>query len=160
MTLRVGFGYDIHRLVPGRPLFLGGIRIAFEKGLLGHSDGDAAAHAVADALLGAAGLGDLGEHFPADDPQWAGASGARILEETARLLRARHLEVVQADITVVAETPRLAPHRAAMVEAISAALSCEPSAISIKARSNEGLGEIGRGEAICAFAVAMVRQGG
>jgi 2-C-methyl-D-erythritol 2,4-cyclodiphosphate synthase len=159
MNLRVGFGYDIHRLVPGRPLFLGGIRIPFEKGLLGHSDGDAAAHALADALLGAAGLGDLGEHFPSEDPKWSGASGTSILGETARILRAREAEVVQADITVVAESPKLGPHRSAMIQAVSAALSCQPSAVSIKARSNEGLGEIGRGEAICAFAVALIRQG-
>ena len=159
MNVRVGFGYDIHRLVPGRPLMLGGVRVPFEKGLLGHSDGDVAAHALADALLGAAGLGDLGRHFPSGDPAWAGASGARILEETRRILYQNGATLVQADLTVVAEEPRLSPHAPAMRAALASALACEAGALSIKGRTHDGLGEIGRGEAICAYAVVLVRLG-
>jgi 2-C-methyl-D-erythritol 2,4-cyclodiphosphate synthase len=157
MSVRVGFGYDIHRLVPGRSLFLGCVEIAFPKGLLGHSDGDAAAHALVDAVLGAAGLGDLGAHFPPGDPQWAGASGAHILVRTRELLRARGAGFVQGDVTILAEAPRLEPHREAMRRAMSDPLGCDPSALSVKARTNEGMGEIGRGEAIAAFAVVLVR---
>jgi 2-C-methyl-D-erythritol 2,4-cyclodiphosphate synthase len=160
LNLRVGFGYDIHRLVEGRPLFLAGIEIPFSKGLLGHSDGDAAVHALADALLSASGLGDLGQHFPPHDPQWAGVSGIRLLEETRRLLRTRGARIQQADLTIVAEEPMLFPHRATMARVVAAALGCNPSVINIKGRTNEGLDAIGRGEAIAAYAVALIRVEG
>ena len=152
---RVGFGYDIHRLMEGRPLFLGCVEIAFPCGLAGHSDGDAAAHAVADALLGAAGLDDIGIHFPPGDPGWAGARGAELLAETRRLLMERGLRPLQVSVTIVAEAPRLAPYRAAMQAATAEALGLDPSAVSFKGRTNEGLDAIGRGEAIAAYAVVL-----
>lgn len=157
MNLRIGFGYDIHRLVAGRPLFLGCCPIPFDRGLLGHSDGDVAAHALADAMLSAAGAGDLGRHFPSGDPAWAGAPGRRILEETARILKEQGASLAQADLTIVAEEPRLAPHREAMIAALAAAVGCDPAAVNVKGRSNEGMGELGRGEAICAYAVVLIR---
>jgi 2-C-methyl-D-erythritol 2,4-cyclodiphosphate synthase len=153
---RVGFGYDIHRLTPGRPLFLGGIRFDFDRGLLGHSDGDVAAHALADALLSAAGAGDLGTNFPPGDPAWAGAAGAVILHETSRKLAAHGATLTHADITVVAEAPKIAPHVPQMRQALADALGVPPERVSIKGRTNEGLGEIGRGEAIAAYAVALI----
>jgi len=156
---RIGFSYDIHRLVPGRPLRLGCVEIPHDRGPLGHSDGDAAAHAVADALLGAAGLGDIGQHFPPGDPRWAGAAGALLLAETRRLLEERGFRIVQADVTIVLETPRLAPFRAAMSAAIGAALGIDAGTVSVKARSHEGIGEIGRGEALAAYAVVLVDPG-
>jgi 2-C-methyl-D-erythritol 2,4-cyclodiphosphate synthase len=152
---RVGFGYDIHRLMEGRPLFLGCVEISFPCGLAGHSDGDAAAHAVADALLGAAGLGDLGTHFPPGDPRWAGARGADLLSETRRLLAAQGLRPLQVSATIVAEAPRIAPYREAMQAATAAALGLDPAAVSFKGRTNEGLDAIGRGEAIAAYAVVL-----
>jgi 2-C-methyl-D-erythritol 2,4-cyclodiphosphate synthase len=157
MNVRVGFGYDIHRLVTGRPLFLGGVEVPFTKGLLGHSDGDAAAHALADALLGAAALGDLGAHFPPGDPEWAGASGVRILRRTRELLQARGASFLQGDVTILAEAPRLQEHREAMQKAMSAPLGCDPSALSVKARTNEGMGDVGREEAMAAYAVVLIR---
>lgn len=155
--LRVGFSYDIHRLVSGRPLHLGCLEIPHDQGLLGHSDGDVAAHALADAMLGAAGLGDLGDHFPATGA-WAGASGSAILARVRELLAAKGASFVQGDVTILAELPRLAPHRAAMQEAMAAALGCAPGAVSIKARTHEGMGEIGRGEAMAAYAVVLIRR--
>ena len=156
MTPRIGFGYDIHRLVAGRPMHLACLEIPFDRGPIGHSDGDVAAHAVADALLSAAGLGDIGTHFPPGDPRWAGASGVRILEETRRLLDEVRARPHQIDITVVAEAPKIAPHREAMRRALAGALRIEPSLVGIKGRSHEGLGAIGRGEAIAAYAVVLV----
>jgi 2-C-methyl-D-erythritol 2,4-cyclodiphosphate synthase len=156
MIQRIGFGYDIHRLVTGRPLFLGAIEIPFEKGLFGHSDGDVAVHAVADATLSACGLGDLGTHFPPGDPQWAGVSGTRLLEEVRKRLAAQSYRLVHADVTIVAEEPKVATYREAMSRAMAAALSCRPSVFSIKGRTNEGLGEIGRGEAIAAYALVLL----
>lgn len=156
---RIGFSYDIHRLVAGRPLRLGCVEIPHDRGPLGHSDGDAAAHAVADALLGAAGLGDIGQHFPPGDPRWAGASGDRLLSETRRLLEERGIRIVQADVTIVLEVPRLAPYRMAMAGAIGAALGIDAAAVSVKARSHEGIGEIGRGEALAAYAVVLIDPG-
>jgi 2-C-methyl-D-erythritol 2,4-cyclodiphosphate synthase len=152
---RVGFGYDIHRLVAGRALFLGCVEIPFPRGLAGHSDGDAAAHAVADALLGAAGLGDIGIHFPPGDPRWAGVRGAVLLGETRVLLAARGLRPLQVDVTIVAEAPRLAPYREAMQAATAVALGLDPTFISFKGRTNEGFDAIGQGEAIAAYAVAL-----
>jgi 2-C-methyl-D-erythritol 2,4-cyclodiphosphate synthase len=155
---RVGFGYDIHRLEAGRPLYLGCVEIPFPSGLVGHSDGDAAAHAVADALLGAAGLGDIGVHFPPGDPQWAGVHGAALLSETRRLLAEKGLRPLQVSVTIVAEAPRLAPFREAMQAATAMALGLDPAAVSFKGRTNEQLDAIGRGEAIAAYAVVLTAE--
>lgn len=153
--MRVGLGFDAHRFDPDRELVLGGVRVADSPGLAGHSDGDALAHAVADALLGAAGLGDLGEHFPAND-RWRGASGASILEEVIVKLRNAGLRVRNVDATVVAQTPRLEPHRGAMVDKLAAAMSVASSAVSVKATTTDEMGSIGRAEGIAALAVASV----
>ena len=156
--IRVGFGYDIHRLAEGRSLWLGCVHIPHARGLLGHSDGDVIAHALCDAALGAAALGDLGMHFPPGDPAWKDAPGRRLLEETARLLGEVGARLVQADLTVLAETPRLSPHREAMIAALAAAWGCSMHDLSLKARTHEGLGAVGRGEAIAAYAVVLVEQ--
>ncbi|MGI8774580.1 MAG: 2-C-methyl-D-erythritol 2,4-cyclodiphosphate synthase [Actinomycetota bacterium] len=155
--MRIGHGFDAHAFVPGRPLVLGGVTIEHPRGLTGHSDADVVAHAIADALLGAAAMGDLGRHFPPDE-RWKNASGATILEATASLLRHAGFEVVNVDATVVAEAPRLAPHLEAMISIISAALSLSPGAVSVKATSTDGLGFTGRGEGAACFAVALVRS--
>jgi 2-C-methyl-D-erythritol 2,4-cyclodiphosphate synthase len=156
--IRVGFGYDIHRLVEGRPLWIGCVLIPHATGLLGHSDGDVVAHSLCDAALGAAGLGDLGMHFPPADPKWKDAPGRRLIHETKQLLQVAGARLVQADFTVLAEAPRLAPHREAMIAALAESWGCSPRDLSIKARTNEGLGEVGRGEAIAAYAVVLVEQ--
>jgi 2-C-methyl-D-erythritol 2,4-cyclodiphosphate synthase len=153
---RVGFSYDIHRLEAGRPLFLGCVEIPYPRGLDGHSDGDAAAHAVADALLGAAALGDIGVHFPVGDPLWEGVAGTVILAETRRLLDAAGFRPLQVDVTVIAEEPKMMPHRAAMQAATAAPLGLDPGLVSYKGRTNEGMGAVGRGEAIAVYAVALV----
>jgi len=156
--MRIGFGYDIHRLVAGRPLWIGCLQIPHESGLLGHSDGDVIAHASCDAALGAAGLGDLGAHFPPGDPKWKDAPGSRLIEHTRQLLEEVGARLRQADLTVLAEAPRLAPYREAMLEALARAWGCSPRDLSLKARTNEGLGAIGRGEAIAAYAVVLIEQ--
>jgi 2-C-methyl-D-erythritol 2,4-cyclodiphosphate synthase len=153
---RVGIGYDIHRLVEGRPLRLGGIEIAYERGLIGHSDGDVLCHAIADALLGAAALGEIGALFPPSDPKWKGITGGAILREIAARIGAAGLRIGNLDAVLIAEKPPLAPHRDAMREAIAIDLACDPLLISIKIKSNEGCDAIGRGEAIAAQAVAWV----
>lgn len=163
MNLRIGHGYDIHRLEAGRPLFLGCVEIPFDRGLLGHSDGDVAAHALADALLGAAGFGDLGRHFPESDPTTRGMSGTRLLEETSRKIQAAGFAIVHADVTIVAEAPRLSPHRDAMLAAITTALgvgALDSKVLGLKARTNEGLDAIGEGRAIAAYAVVLLRGRG
>ena len=153
--MAVGFGYDIHRLVPGRKLFLGGVEIAHETGLLGHSDGDVLLHAVIDALLGAAGLGDIGRLFPDTDPAIQGISSAKMVEKVVGLLQGRW-EVENIDVTIVAEAPRLAPHNDALRARVSALVGCPR--ISIKAKTNEGLGPIGHKEAIACYAVAQLKK--
>lgn len=153
---RVGVGYDIHRLVGGRPLHLGAIEIDHDRGLLGHSDGDVLCHAVADALLGAAGLGEIGTLFPPTDPRWEGIAGGEILRRIAARLGAAGLVIGNIDAVVIAEEPPLAPHREAMREAIASSLGCDPHRVSIKIKSNEGCDATGRGEAIAAHAVAWV----
>lgn len=155
--VRVGFGYDIHRLVPGRPLLLGGVEIPYERGLLGHSDGDAVAHAICDAALGAIGLGDIGAQFPDHDPRWKGVAGSELLSRTVLLLAARGARFLQVDVTVVAEEPRLAPYRESILGRLCALLGTE--LISLKARTNEGLGAVGRGEAIQVYAVVLLEVG-
>ncbi len=153
---RVGIGYDVHRLEPGRRLILGGVEIAAERGPVGHSDGDALAHALCDALLGAAGLGDIGTHFPDTDPRWKGVSSLLFLERTAALLAERGLRIAWIDTVVIAERPKLGPHFPAMREALARSLGIPGERISLKAKTNEGLGELGRGEAIAAQAIAAL----
>lgn len=157
--LRVGVGYDSHRLVEGRPLILGGQRIPFERGLAGHSDGDAVAHALTDALLGAAALGDIGQLFPDSDPQWKDADSLVLLRQVCERLRARGFSPRQVDVSIIVERPRLAPHFPAMAAALSAALGVPLTAIGLKAKTNEGMGFIGRGEGIAVMAVATVEGG-
>ncbi len=153
---RVGIGYDSHRFGPGRPLVLGGVEIAHTAGLIGHSDADAVTHALIDALLGAAGAGDIGQLFPDTDPTWAGANSIELLRGAVERVRAQGYQPVQVDITVIAEAPKLGPHRARMVAALAPALGVEASAVSIKAKTNEGMGWIGRGEGVAVLAVATV----
>jgi len=154
---RAGIGYDIHRLVTGRPLVLGGVEIPHPTGLAGHSDADVAAHAIGSALLGALALGDLGRHFPPGDPRFAAISSRVLLERIAALVRDRGAEIVNVDVTVVAEAPRLAPHIESMRERLAASLGVAVGQVSVKAATNEGCDAIGRGEAIAAHAVASVR---
>ena len=156
--LRLGHGYDLHRLVPGRPLFLGGVEIPFAAGLLGHSDADVLAHALGDALLGAAALGDLGEHFPDREPRWAGLSGAELLAAVMAKVRSVGFELVNADLTLVGEKPKIAPYRQAMTKALASALAVDPGLLNIKATTTEGLGDVGRGRALAAWATAALRR--
>jgi 2-C-methyl-D-erythritol 2,4-cyclodiphosphate synthase len=153
---RSGIGYDLHRLAAGRKLVLGGIEVPFEKGPVGHSDGDALAHAICDALLGAAGLGDIGTHFPDTDPKWKDAKSLRFLEHVRGLLAERRLRIMHLDAIVITERPKLGPHFSAMREALARALGIETSRINLKAKTNEGVGAVGRGEAIAAQAIATV----
>ena len=153
---RAGIGYDLHRLTQGRKLILGGVEVPFEKGPVGHSDGDALAHAICDALLGAAGLGDIGTHFPDTDPRWKGASSLVFLVHTRKLLEEHGQKIDHVDAVVILERPKLGPHFPAMREALAKALGIEPARINLKAKTNEGVGEIGRGEAIAAQAVATL----
>jgi 2-C-methyl-D-erythritol 2,4-cyclodiphosphate synthase len=154
--MRIGHGYDSHRFAAGRRLILGGVEIPAERGLDGHSDADAVAHAVTDALLGAAGLGDIGTHFPPSDRRWKDADSIRLLEQVVALLGRRNYEVVNVDVTVVAEAHRIGPDAAAMRERIAATIGIAPSHVSVKGKSNEGMGWVGRGEGIAAFAVALI----
>jgi 2-C-methyl-D-erythritol 2,4-cyclodiphosphate synthase len=156
---RTGIGYDSHRLVPGRPLILGGQRIPFELGLAGHSDADAVAHALTDAILGAAAAGDIGKLFPDTDPQWKDADSLALLREACELVRYRGFTPRQCDITVLLERPRLGPHFPAMAEALSRASGIPVSAIGLKAKTNEGMGFVGRGEGIAVLATATLEEG-
>jgi 2-C-methyl-D-erythritol 2,4-cyclodiphosphate synthase len=156
-SLRVGFGYDIHRLVKGRRLVLGGDEIPHESGLEGHSDADVVCHALADAILGAVGLGDIGRHFPPDDPQWRDADSVDLLRRVTGLAAGQRATIVNADVTVVAEAPRLAPHVDAMRRRTAGAMGTTPDRISIKATTREGLGPEGERRAISAHAVALIR---
>ena len=155
---RAGIGYDLHRLAEGRKLILGGIELPFHKGPVGHSDGDALAHAVCDALLGAAGLGDIGTHFPDTDPKWKDASSLRFLERVRELLIEHQFRIVHVDAVVIAEKPKLGPHFPAMREALAKSLGITASAINLKAKTNEGVDAIGRGEAIAAQAIATLER--
>ena len=154
--MRIGQGYDVHRLVAGRKLVIGGVEIAYHKGLEGHSDADVLLHAICDALLGAAGLGDIGRHYPDTDAAYAGADSRALLRDVAQKLRARKLKVVNVDATILAQAPRMAPHMARMIANIAADLGVEPGMINIKATTTEQLGAIGRMEGIAAQAVALV----
>ena len=153
---RAGIGYDLHRLASGRKLILGGIEVPFEKGPVGHSDGDALAHAICDALLGAAGLGDIGTHFPDTDPKWKDVQSLRFLEHVRSLLAERRLRITHLDAIVITERPKLGPHFSAMREALARALGIEATRINLKAKTNEGVGAVGRGEAIAAQAIATL----
>jgi 2-C-methyl-D-erythritol 2,4-cyclodiphosphate synthase len=155
-SVRLGIGYDSHRFVAGRPLVLGGITIPHAQGLKGHSDADAVAHALTDAILGAAGAGNIGQLFPDDDPQWKDADSMELLRTANELVRGRGHAVVQADVTVITEAPRLAAHLGAMSAALASRLGLAASAISVKAKTNEGMGFIGRGEGLAVIAVATL----
>lgn len=157
-AMRVGIGYDIHRLVEGRQLFLGGLELESTLGLLGHSDGDSLCHAICDALLGAAGLGDVGSHFPDNDPKFAGIGGLELLRRLRTLLAGSRFLISSIDATVIAERPKLSPHIAEMRARIAEALGIDGSQVSIKAKTNEGLDAVGRNEAIAAQAVALITQ--
>jgi 2-C-methyl-D-erythritol 2,4-cyclodiphosphate synthase len=156
--IRVGIGYDSHRFIEGRPLVLGGTAVPYSRGLAGHSDADAVVHALIDAMLGAAGAGDIGRHFPDRDPQWKDADSMELLSTTAELIRGQGYAFVQADVTIIAEAPRLSPHLAAMTEALAERLGCPPGSVSLKAKTNEGMGFIGRGEGIAVIAVATLES--
>ena len=155
-SFRIGHGFDAHRLVEGRPFVLGGITIPFERGPLGHSDGDALAHAVSDALLGACALGDLGGHFPDSDPQWKGADSMRLLAAVHELIVRHGWSIGNIDATVVVQAPRLAPHIADMRDRIAETLEIDVARISVKAKTSEGMGYTGDGSGIAAYAVALV----
>ncbi len=156
--IRVGFGYDAHRLVDGRPLILGGVNIPYERGLQGHSDADVLLHAACDALLGAAGLGDLGRHFPNTDPALEGVSSIALLRRVMEMIREAGFEVQNLDSTVVAQAPKLAPHIQAMIATIADAMEVSPRQVSVKATTTEGLGFAGRGEGIAAYAVVALKE--
>jgi 2-C-methyl-D-erythritol 2,4-cyclodiphosphate synthase len=155
-AVRIGIGYDIHRLVEGRKLVLGGVEIPFDKGLLGHSDSDVLAHAICDALLGAAALGDIGTHFPDTDPRWAGASSLEFLARAVELIAARGYQIGNVDATLLAERPKLKPHIQPIRESLASVLGLNLDQISVKAKTGEGLESVGRGDAIAAQAVALL----
>jgi 2-C-methyl-D-erythritol 4-phosphate cytidylyltransferase/2-C-methyl-D-erythritol 2,4-cyclodiphosphate synthase len=156
--LRVGNGYDLHRLVPGRPLVLGGCAIPFDKGLDGHSDADAVSHAVTDAILGAAGAGNIGHHFPDTDPSWKDADSVDLLTRAARIVREAGFAVVNVDVVVIAERPKIGPHVDAMRARLAGAIGCEAARVGIKGKTNEGADSIGRGESIAVHAVALLAR--
>ena len=154
--LRVGQGFDLHRLSAGLPLILAGVRIPHDRGPVGHSDGDVLCHALCDAILGAAGAGDIGTHFPDDDPRWAGTAGLLLLARTVDTVRAAGFRVGNADATVILERPRLRPHVSAIVRALAGALGVAESEVSVKAKTAEELGPIGEGAAIAAQAIVLL----
>ena len=156
--MRIGQGYDVHRLVAERPLILGGIEIPYEKGLLGHSDADVLLHAISDALLGAAALGDIGAHFPDSDPAYRGADSAELLRAVGGLIRASGYEIGNIDSTVVCQAPKLAPHIASMRARIAEVLVLPVGAVSVKASTEEHMGFTGRGEGIAAHAVCLLTE--
>ena len=157
--IRSGIGYDVHRLVEGRKLILGGVEIAHSHGLAGHSDADVISHAIADALLGAIGAGDIGQHFPNTDEAFRDMSSLEILRRVTKLLADKKARVINVDATVIVEAPKLAPHIPAMRKKIAQAIRLSESNVSVKATTNESLGAIGRGEGIAAMAIATVEQG-
>ncbi len=154
--MRVGQGFDVHAFAAGRRLVIGGVEIAYEKGLLGHSDADVLLHAICDALLGAAGLGDIGQHYPDSDASFAGADSRRLLRDVAKKIKERNFRIVNIDATILAQEPRMAPHIPRMIGNIASDLGLAPAAINVKATSTEGLGFLGRVEGIAAQAIALV----
>lgn len=159
MSALAGIGYDSHRLAEGRRLVLGGVEIEHDRGLAGHSDADALAHAVIDALLGAAGLGDIGEHFPDTDERWRDADSMQLLAQVVRTLAERELEIVNMDCTVVMERPKLGSQRAEIRAALAATLGLAPERVNVKASTGEGIGFVGRGEGVAALAIVSLRAG-
>ena len=159
-SMRIGFGYDSHRFDEARPLVLGGVLIPDHPGLLGHSDGDAIAHAVTDALLGAAALGDIGRHFPPSEPQWKDVDSMELLARVVELIGESGLRVCNVDVTVITEEPKIAPNVQAMVARLSEVLGTTPDAISVKGKTNEGMGWIGSGEGMAVHAVALLERSG
>ena len=158
MNIRIGEGWDVHALVPGRKLILGGVEIAHTTGLLGHSDADVLLHAVTDAVLGAAGLGDIGRHFPDSDAQFKGADSSVLLAEAMRRVRAQGWELVNVDSTIVAQAPKLAPHMVAIQSGVALALGVAPEQVNVKAKTAEKLGPVGQGQSMEARAVALLRR--
>ena len=158
--MRIGQGSDVHALVPGRRMIIGGVDIPFERGLLGHSDADVLLHAVTDALLGAAALGDIGRHFPDNDERWRGADSRVLLRATVALLAQAGWQVVNVDATIHAQSPKMAPHIPAMVANLAADLRVAASCVNVKAKTSERLGFVGRGEGIAADAVALIEHAG
>lgn len=154
--MRVGTGYDSHRFEEGRPLILGGVHIPDHAGLRGHSDGDAVAHAVIDAILGAAAAGDVGRHFPPSDDRWRDADSMELLARAVHVLESSNYQVVNVDVTVVCETPKIAPHVEAMRRRLGDVLRVGPGAVSVKGKTNEGMGWVGRGEGVAVHAVALI----
>jgi 2-C-methyl-D-erythritol 2,4-cyclodiphosphate synthase len=154
--IRVGIGYDSHRFAEGQPLILGGVTIPWPRGLAGHSDADAVAHAVTDALLGAAALGDIGRHFPDTDPRWKNADSIGLLRAAREIVRGHGVIPRQVDVTVIMEAPRIAAHAAGMAVNLAAALGIAPAMVSVKGKTNEGMGFVGRGEGVAVIAVATV----
>ena len=156
--IRIGHGYDAHRFAPGTKLVLGGVAIEFDRGLAAHSDGDVVVHALCDALLGAAGLGDVGRHFPETNPELAGIDSRILLRRVVALLDERGLKVVNADVTVIAQAPRLAPHLGEMRARLASDLGLAPGEVNVKATTTEGMGFCGRGEGIAAHAVGLIER--
>ena len=154
--MRVGIGYDSHRFTDGRPLVLAGVRIPGERGLAGHSDADAVAHALTDAILGAAAAGNIGQLFPDTDPQWKDADSMQLLRTAHEFVRGRGFAFVQADLTIITEAPKLAPHLVAMAASLAGRLGVSAGAVGVKAKTNEGMGFIGRGEGLAVIAVAVL----
>jgi 2-C-methyl-D-erythritol 2,4-cyclodiphosphate synthase len=157
VPMRIGFGYDVHPLIAGRPLVLGGVTIPYEHGLDGHSDADVVVHALCDAMLGALALGDLGHYFPSTDEHWRGVSSLHLLRHVTQLIAAQHYALGNADITVVAQRPRLAPYVQHMAQTLATTVGVEPQQISVKATTTDGLGFIGAGTGIAAYAVCLCR---
>lgn len=157
-SCRIGFGYDVHRLVAGRALILGGVKIPFELGLAGHSDADVLSHAIGDALLGAVAAGDLGRHFPDSDPKFKGISSLVLLEQIMTVVRQRGFRVGNVDATIVAQAPKMAPHISAMINHLAPILQIDLNNLNIKATSTEGLGFTGQGQGIAAYAVVLVEK--
>jgi 2-C-methyl-D-erythritol 2,4-cyclodiphosphate synthase len=157
MSMRTGIGYDVHAFGEKRPLMLGGVQVEYDVGLRGHSDADVALHAIIDALLGAAGLGDIGQHFPPDDPSLRGADSLALLRQAVGLLGTAGYSVVNVDVTVIAERPKLQPYIPSMRQRIAAALGVAEASVSVKATTSEGLGALGRGEGIAALATALIK---
>ena len=158
VSIRIGNGYDLHRLVAGRPLILGGVTIPFDKGLQGHSDADAVCHAITDAILGAVGAGDIGRHFPDTDPAWKDANSIQLLRRAAAIIREAGYAIVNIDVVVIAQKPKLVPFIAAMTENVASALACAPGQVSIKGKTNEGVDSMGAGESIAVHAVALLTR--
>lgn len=156
--MRVGIGYDVHRLAEGRDLIIGGVKIPYEKGLLGHSDADVLLHAIMDALLGAAAMGDIGKHFPDTDPKYEGASSIKLLEHVGELLEQESYQIVNIDATIIAQKPKMAPHIPQMIQNVAQTLKIDESQVNIKATTEEGLGFTGTGEGISSQAICAIEK--